>query len=131
MYLEYTTKQLIEYNKLIKIIESCETPKHHSNTVDMMTRFGKICDRRQKTLQIYAIRNLLKFNTQPLDEYYKYKNATKEQVETLINYSNTWVKQYEAWGKKQESEMQANKDYRGDKIDVIGFAKLLKKKRKK
>lgn len=128
MYLEFTTKQLNEYNKLIKMIESCETAEHYDNTVIIMRSFGKICDNRKRILRNYAIKGLLRFNSQPIDEYYKYKEATMEQIKTLINYSNAWLEQYEAWEKRQEAERVAKGDQREDKIDVVGFAKLLKKK---
>jgi hypothetical protein len=97
----------------------------------MLKCFGKQCDRRSSKLLKRAWIGLLKFQNQPFDEYYKYKNATKEQVSSLVEYSNMWIDQYEAWEKAQAEELAAKENYRGDKIDVVGFAKLLKKKRKK
>ena len=130
MYLEFATKQLNEYNKLIKIIESCETVEHHSNAIVILRSFGKMCDSRKRKLRNLAIKNALKLQFETINEYYKYKEATMEQVKTLIDYSNSWIDQYEAWEKSQEIQAQSQSD-RGEKIDVVGFAKLLKKKRKK
>lgn len=131
MYIEFTSKQLHEYNKIVANIEGCENPLQHSTIVRMMKCFGKLCDWRAKELKRYGWLGILKFQNQPMDEYYRYKRATKEQVQQLIDYSNTWLDQYEAWEKQQELEAQTKESYRGDKVDIVGFAKLLKKKRKK
>lgn len=131
MYVEFTSKQLHEYNKLVANIEGCTNPDQHSTIVRMLKCFGKQCDWRSRKLLKRAWVGLLKFQNQPFDEYYKYKNATKEQVSTLVEYSNMWLDQYDAWEKAQAEELAAKENYRGDKVDIVGFAKLLKKKRKK
>ena len=89
-----------------------------------------MCDSRKRKLLNLAIKNALKLQFKTINEYYKYKEATMEQVKTLIDYSNSWIDQYEAWEKSQEIQAQSQSD-RGEKVDIIGFAKLLKKKRKK
>ena len=131
MYIEFASKQLYEYNKIIANLESCKNPLQHSTIVRMMKCFGKLCDWRASKLKHRGWIGLLKLQDQPMDDYYRYKRATKEQVQQLIDYSNMWLEQYEAWEKQQDLEAQVEENYRGDKVDIVGFAKLLKKKRKK
>jgi hypothetical protein len=131
MYIEFTSKQLHEYNKIVANIESCENPQQHSTIVRMMKCFGKLCDRRASKLKRRGWIGLLKLQNKPMNEYYKYKHATKEQVQVLVDYSNMWLDQFEEWEKQQELDAQTKENYRGDKVDIVGFAKLLKKKRKK
>jgi hypothetical protein len=133
MYLDFTTKQLNEYNKLIKVIESCTNTIHHTNTINIIKSFGKTCDCRKYILKKQAIIKLLKFDISGWDEYNKYCNATIEQVQSLIDYSNYWLEQFEAWEneqllQKQEDERENNQKKR---IKIQGFANVLKKQRKK
>jgi hypothetical protein len=133
MYLDFTTKQLKEYNKLIKFIESCTNAIHHTNTINIIKSFGKTCDCRKYILKKQAIIKLLKFDISGWDEYNKYCNATIEQVQSLIDYSNYWLEQFEAWEneqllQKQEDERENNQKKR---IKIQGFANVLKKQRKK
>ena len=131
MYIEFTTKQLHEYHKLVTNIEGCENPNQHSTIIRMLKCFGKQCDWRARQLRKRGWIGFLKFQNKPMDEYHKYKEATREQVNNLVEYSNIWLDQFEAWEKAQTEELAAKENYRGDKVDVVGFAKLLKKKRKK
>ena len=128
MYLEFTSKQLHEYNKLVANIQGCTNPDQHDIIVNMMKCFGKLCDWRASKLKHRGWISLLKLQTEPMDEYYKYKRATKEQIQVLVDYSNMWLDQYEVWEKQQVEE---EKNEQTKKIGVVGFAKLLKKKRKK
>lgn len=72
---------------------------------------------------------LLKFNYIGVREYKTYIVATTEQVDNLISYCNTWLEQYNKWEDELIKESEENKKFRGDKVTVVGFSKLLKRKR--
>ena len=128
MYLDFTTKQLNEYNKLIKVIESCSNPDHHISTVNIIHSFGKLCDSRKNILKKRAWVNMFKFNFAPMAEYMKYKEATMEQVQSLIDYSNYWLDQYNAWETEQQKYNEENKK---ERVKIIGFSNILRKKSKR
>lgn len=128
MYLDFTTKQLNEYNKLIKVIESCSNPDHHTSTVNIIQSFGKLCDNRKNILKKRAWVNIFKFNFTPMTEYMKYKEAALEQVQSLIDYSNYWLDQYNIWETEQQ---KCNEENKKERIKIIGFSNILRKKSKR
>lgn len=123
MYIEFTTKQLNEYNKLLTTLDSLQTPEQHATYVNMVKNFGNICDYRLYRLKKHTIKQCLKFNYKAIKEYKKYKEATAEQATNLVLYSNEWLDKYEEWEKRQ-NEQEC-------RLVVNGFAKLLKKKQKR
>lgn len=125
MYLEFTTKQLKEFEKLIAILESCTNPDQHMIATNILNNWGHMCDHRSKRLKKAGLIGMCKLQFKPYKEYKRYIVATGEQVQYLIDYSNMWLDQYKEWEKEQES---ASKDK--DRIYVTGFSKLLKKKKK-
>ena len=129
-YLNFTSIQLIEYNKIINIIESCTNVIHHTNTINVIKSFGKTCDYRKYILKKQAIIKLLKFDISGWVEYNKYRIATLEQVQSLIDYSNYWLEQFEAWEKEQKQENERENNQK-ERIKILGFANVLKKQRKK
>lgn len=129
MYLEFTTKQLKEFDKLVSIVESCTNPDQHSVATHVLKNWGHMCDRRSKLLKKRGIISMFKFQFKPYKEYRKYVIATNEQVEYLIEYSNMWLEQFEAWvNEQQQVEAEAKAK---ERTQVVGFSKLLPKKRKK
>lgn len=133
MYLNFTSKQLVEYNKIINIIESCTNAIHHANTINIIKSFGKTCDYRKYMLKKRAIIKLLKFDIRGWIEYNKYHNATLEQVQSLIDYSNYWLEQFEAWENEQLLQKQENEnnEKKKERIYIKGFSNILKKKTSK
>lgn len=123
MYIEFTTKQLNEYNKLLTTLDSLQTPEQHAIYVNMVKNFGNICDYRLYRLKKHTIKQCLKFNYKAIKEYKKYKEATSEQATNLVSYSNEWLDKYEEWEKQQNEQER--------RLVVNGFAKLLKKKQKR
>lgn len=123
MYLEFTTKQLKEYNKLLSVLDSIENPDQHESYTHMVQNFWNLCDYRIYTLKKYTIKQCVKFNYKAIREYKKYKEATIEQANNLIVYSNEWLSRYEEWEKQQNNQE--------NRLVINGFTKLLKKHRKR
>jgi hypothetical protein len=129
MYLKFTTSQLNEYNKIINTLTSSSTKIHYAVVIRMIENFSKNCDNRKKLLKKNMWLKLLKFNYIGVREYKTYIVATTEQVDNLITYCNTWLEQYNKWEDELIKESEENKNFRGDKVTVVGFSKLLKRKR--
>lgn len=129
MYLKFMTSQLSEYNKIINTLNSSTTISHHNIVTHMLENFGKICDLRRKKLKKNAWEQAFKCNWTGIYEYRAYVKSTTEQVKNLIYYCNSWLEQYKQWEQDMIKEDEENKNFRGDKVTVIGFSKLLKRKK--
>ena len=46
MYIEYTSRNLKEYNKIMKVIDCCETTQHFEIVKSMAETFANNCDFR-------------------------------------------------------------------------------------
>lgn len=128
MYINFTSKNLNEYNKIIDVLMSCKTPSHHDIVKNMAKQFAKNCDHRLGMLRKYAWIKLLRFSLEGFKNYKSYKHSTDTQIESIIIHCNEWVTQYDQW--VQEEKEKEEKDKKS-KIDIKGFKHLFKKKKRK
>lgn len=131
MYIEYTDRNLKEYNKILITLISCQTLSQFDVVKNMAEQFARNCDHRQKTLKKNAWKDLLCLSTNGFRNYYSYVESTSIQIENVINHCNEWVHQYDEWladEKKKEEEIELKKKTRKY---ISGFTDLFKKKRKK
>lgn len=131
MYLKFTTAQLNEYKKIIDTLNSSTTTTHHAVVMCMLENFAKMCDYRKKMLRKNAWIKLFGFNNLGMREYKLYTISTSKQIDNLINYCKHWREQYTLWEDEMLKEAEENKNSRGEKVNIVGFSKLLKRKRMK
>lgn len=128
MYINFTSKNLNEYNKIIDVLMSCKTPSHHDVVKTMVEQFAKNCDHRLRMLRKYAWIKLLRFSLVGFKNYKSYRHSTDTQIESIVIHCNEWVTQYDQW--IQEEREKEEKDKKS-KIDIKGFKHLFKKKKRR
>lgn len=131
MYIDFTSKNLAEFYKIVQVLDTCEYPTQFDIVKNMARQFGKNCDFRQSKLKKIAYKKLLKFSVQGFDDYFKYKESTSNQVQTIIDKCNLWLTEYDNWVTEQKAKEESNKLKANSKISIIGFQKLFKKKNQK
>lgn len=131
MFIEFTTRNLNEYNKIIDVIVSCETPSHHNIAKNMIEQFAKNCDYRIHMLWKNAWYNLFKLNFKGFRKYQSYKLSTNIQIESVINHHNEWLNQYSLWEQEEKELEEKREQKKRSKIDIAGFSVLFKKKKRK
>lgn len=131
MFTKFTTRNLNEYNKIIDVIVSCETPSHHNTAKNMIEQFAKNCDHRIHMLWKNAWIGLLDLSFNGFREYNSYKMTTNVQIESVINHCNEWLTQYTQWEQEEKEQEEKQEQKKRAKIDIIGFSPLFKKKKSK
>lgn len=126
MYSSYQTKNLNEYNKIVRVLETAETADHYDVVVAMVKRFGENCERRCEKLLINSFKSL--FVVPKLKYYFKYKSAAQLQFDDLLQICNEWSDSYlkavELMAQQPEQTHQKQKK----KKSISGFSKTFKSK---
>ena len=131
MYVEYTTRNLNEYRKIVAIVESCKNTGQFEVVKNVVEQFGRNCDFRDSQLKKRAWKTL---SRKAYREYKNYNETAHIQVEGVVALCNMWVDQYRAW---EEAEAKAIEDEKEEKKkmppkkDIAGFGSLMKKNKKK
>ena len=127
MYTEYTTKNLNEYNKIMKVIDCCETTVHFEIVKNMAETFANNCDFRLEKLRR---RSWFGLRRSYYKEYKSYKESADIQVHSIVDECNDWAQQYQEWEATAAKQREEEKDKRPPKKDIVGFAKLFKKNKR-
>ena len=128
MYIEYTDRNLKEYNKILNTITSCQNKTHYETIISMAEQFARNSDLRRCNLKKRSMYGILKFSLLEYKEYLRYKNSALEQIESIIQHCNDWTQQYDDWTLKQKEIDEKNQK---DKKTISGFSELFKKRRSK
>ena len=131
MFTEFTTRNLNEYNKIIKTIVSCENLSHHNVIKNMIEQFAKNCDHRIDLLWKNVWYELLRLNFKEFRKYQSYKLSTNTQIKSVINHCNEWLTQYNLWEQEEKDLEEKREQKKRAKIDIAGFSVLFKKKKRK
>lgn len=124
LFLEYTSANLKEYNKIMATINSSQTLDHYEVLTNMCSQFGKNCDHRLDALKRRIWREWT-FNS--IKDYYRYKDSTLIQVKALMDRLKYFYDSYQEWLKEYNIEQEEKKSKKAQKKTVMGFSKLLKK----
>jgi hypothetical protein len=130
-YIEYTSKNLKEYYKILDTISSSTNPEQFEVAKNMASQFAKNCDFRQSKLKKLAWIKTFKFSMKGWDDYYSYKKTTTEQIESIISIYNLWLDQYNEWVELQRLEEEQRENDKRKKILITGFEGLFKKNKRK
>lgn len=129
MYIEFTTKNLREYNKIIDVLVSCSKPEQFDITKNMVDNFARNCDFRLYKLKRRALSHFYSLNI--WKEYKSYRTTSNIQIESIINHCNEWLKNYDEFLIEQKSQTEKEEQKKKSKKDIKGLASLFKKKSKK
>ena len=129
MYIEFTTKNLREYNKIIDVLVSCSKPEQFNITKNMVDNFARICDFRLYKLKRRAL--FLFYSLTIWKEYKSYRTTTNIQIESIVNHCNEWLKNYDEFLVEQKLQTEKEEQKKKSKKDIKGLASLFKKKSKK
>lgn len=130
-YIEYTSKNLKEYYKILDTISSSTNLEQFEAAKNMASQFARNCDFRQNKLKKSAWIETLKFSMKGWDNYYSYKKTTTEQIESIISIYNLWLDQYNEWVEHQRLEDEQRENDKRKKILITGFEGLFKKNKRK
>lgn len=114
MYLKYRSLNTFEYDKLVKVIESCKTEDQFNVAKEMFECFGIHCDFRDEKLKkdwLNHIWNIAKYKV-----WKEYRTVATEQIDSIVSIANLWVSQYQAWLDEQKNELPSPR--------IRGFANL-------
>lgn len=128
MYINFTSKNLNEYNKIIDTIVSCEKPSQYNMVKNMIEQFAKNCDHRIHMLWKNVWIKLLDLSFNGFKEYNSYKITTNIQIESIINHYNEWLTQYTNWELEEKENKEKHEQEKRIKKDIKGFSILFKKK---
>ena len=129
MYIEFTTKNLREYNKIIDVLVSCSKPEQFNITKNMVDNFARNCDFRLYKLNRRALFHFYSLNI--WKEYKSYRTTTNIQIESIVNHCNEWLKNYDEFLVEQKLQTEKEEQKKKSKKDIKGLASLFKKKSKK
>lgn len=129
MYIEFTTKNLREYNKIIDVLVSCSKPEQFDITKNMVDNFARNCDFRLYKLKRRALSHFYSLNI--WKEYKSYRTTSNIQIESIINHCNEWLKNYDEFLAEQKLQTEKEEQKKKSKKDIKGLASLFKKKSKK
>lgn len=129
MYMEFTTKNLREYNKIINVLVSCSKPEQFNITKNMVDNFARNCDFRLYKLKRRALFHFYSLNI--WKEYKSYRTTTNIQIESIVNHCNEWLKNYDEFLVEQKLQTEKEEQKKKSKKDIKGLASLFKKKPKK
>lgn len=127
-YIEYTTRNLYEYNKLMTIIESTKNQEQFDIVKTMVDLFIHNCIFRRNKLKRIAWLKMLQLSNNGWKKYISYEQSSTIQIESLMMICELWINQYSEWVQAQETE---DKEIQKKKIPIEGFSKLFKSKKHK
>ena len=131
MYIEYTTRNLKEYHKIVDILESCKNTDHFETVKNVVEQFGKNCDYRDSYLKKRAWKTL---SLKAYKEYREYNKMAHLQVDQIVSICNMWAQQYRDW---EEAELKVAEEEKEEskkmppKKPIVGFGCLMKKNKRK
>lgn len=114
MYLKYRSLNIVEYNKLIKVIESCKNEEQFNCAKEMCGFFGAHCDIRDRKLKKDWLNHI--WDTSKYKLWKAYRKSAHEQVDAIVSTANLWVSQYQQWLDRQKDETPSPR--------IRGFANL-------
>ena len=127
MYTEFYTKTLNEYNKILKILDSCETWEQFCTMENISYTFAQNCEWRTTKLYNYFERG---FSISRYKNYRSFEKMAKIMCDDLIDQIKTWTELYKnALDEATQLTQKQDEDSKKRKI-VGGFNGLFKKTKK-
>lgn len=124
MYINYCTKNLEEYYKILRTLNTCETAYHYEVVTAMLELFYENCTDRINNLRIKAIKYILFGKFEYIKQYKSYKRSAVTQFNDLAAKCKEWIELYSS---EQNINQETGKDKPKKKRKVIyGFNKLFK-----
>lgn len=125
MYNEFYSKNLIEYDKIVKVLDSCESWEQFLCIENIAYNFARNCEWRTNKLFDHYERG---FSIKRYKEFRSYERAAKIQCEDLMGRVKDWASQYQN-ALEEAKLIIAKEEEEAKKRKVVTGFKFPKKKK--
>ena len=128
MFIEYYSKNLNEYQKIISTLDSCETWDAFLYIEKMSLGFVKHCENRDIKLKNRWLKQI--WNYRRYREWKMFTKAATIQCETAAHKIKTWADGYQMALEEAKTLIQKEEEESKKRKIISGFVPLFKKKKK-
>ena len=128
MFIEYYSKNLNEYQKIISTLDSCETWDAFLYIEKMSLSFVKHCENRDIKLKNRWLKQI--WNYRRYRGWKMFTKAATIQCETAAHKIKTWADGYQMALEEAKTLIQKEEEESKKRKIISGFVPLFKKKKK-
>ena len=128
MFIEYYSKNLNEYQKIISTLDSCETWDSFLYIEKMSLSFVKHCENRDIKLKNRWLKQI--WNYRKYREWKMFADAASIQCETAAHQIKVWADGYQMALEEAKTLIQKEEEESKKRKIISGFVPLFKKKKK-